>query len=73
MVNTRKRFGEDIDKLRSRRDEMERNEASKELLMNKMAVNLHMFGSFMENGVFGDVDYHLTVRVKRHWKNQRNG
>lgn len=48
---------------RASRKKRKRNELK--LLPNKMIVKVKMFGSLMEDGVFGDVDSGLTIQQKR--------
>lgn len=72
MMKPRQSLSEDIGKLRSIWNKMKRNEASKKLLTDKMAIKLHMLGSLVKHMILRNMYGCLVVRVKRNWNRRRN-
>ena len=48
------------------------DETTTKLFTNEMAVNLDVFGAFMENKILGNVEHSLVVVVKVHGRRMRN-
>ncbi|GMP60350.1 hypothetical protein CsSME_00023252 [Camellia sinensis var. sinensis] len=64
-------FGEDISRLINRRDRMEMDSTTSDVLTNKMAVNLNVLGAIMKNIIVSNLK--STVIVTKEVSSTRGG
>lgn len=73
MRKSRERFSEDIYDKGLKREKIERYQIDEKLLSNKIIINFDVFGALIENGVFGDVDGSLGIRMQGYSKRWCDG